>query len=31
VAAAFGLIPFAIGVGYFIDATLLRREFHPAG
>lgn len=31
VAAAFGIIPVAIGVGYFIDATLVRRELHPSG
>jgi Domain of unknown function (DUF6249) len=27
-AAAFGMIPLAIGVGYFIDSTLVRRESH---
>jgi hypothetical protein len=27
-AAAFGLIPLAIGIGYFIDFTLSRREVH---
>ena len=26
VAAAFGAIPLAVGIGYFIDATLVRRE-----
>jgi hypothetical protein len=26
VAAAFGLIPFAIGVGFFIDSMLVRRD-----
>ena len=26
VAAAFGVIPFAIGLGYFLDATLIRRD-----
>jgi len=26
VAAAFGAIPLAIGIGYFVDATLVRRE-----
>ena len=31
VAAAFGMIPVAIGIGYFIDATLVRRELHPSG
>lgn len=29
--AAFGIIPAAIGIGYFIDATLVRREMHQAG
>lgn len=27
-AAAFGLIPLAVGIGYFIDFTLSRREAH---
>lgn len=26
VAAAFGIIPFCIGVGYFVDAMLVRRD-----
>jgi hypothetical protein len=26
VAAAFGLIPFAIGVGYFVDSMLVKRD-----
>jgi hypothetical protein len=26
VAAALGVIPFAIGLGYFLDATLIRRD-----
>lgn len=26
VAAAFGAIPLAVGIGYFVDATLVRRE-----
>jgi len=26
VAAAFGVIPFAVGLGYFLDATLIRRD-----
>ena len=26
VAAAFGIIPLAIGIGYFLDATLIRRD-----
>lgn len=30
VAAAFGAIPLAIGIGFFIDATLLRRELRLA-
>ncbi len=29
-AAAFGIIPVAIGIGYFLDATLVRRELHPS-
>ncbi len=31
VAAAFGVIPVFVGIGYFIDATLVRRELHPSG
>ena len=27
-AAAFGLIPLAIGIGYFLDFTLSSREAH---
>jgi hypothetical protein len=30
VAAAFGMIPLAIGIGYFLDATLIRRDLHPS-
>jgi len=30
VAAALGFIPLAVGIGYFIDATLVRREIHSA-
>ncbi len=30
VAAAFGLIPLAIGIGYFLDATLIRRDLHTS-
>ena len=30
VAATFGIIPVSVGIGYFIDATLIRRELHPA-
>src|ERR1700738_1222148 len=26
VAASFGIIPLAIGIGYFVDATLIRRD-----
>jgi len=26
VAAAFGIIPFAVGLGFFLDATLIRRD-----
>ena len=28
VAAAFGIIPFAIGLGFFLDSTLIRRDLH---
>ena len=28
-AAAFGLIPLSIGVGYLLDFTITRREAHP--
>ena len=31
VAVAFGIIPVAIGIGSFVDATLVRRELHPSG
>jgi hypothetical protein len=31
VAAALGAIPLAIGVGYFLDSTLIRRDLHSAG
>jgi len=30
VAASFGIIPLAIGIGYFVDATLIRRDLHPS-
>jgi Domain of unknown function (DUF6249) len=30
-AAAFGIIPLAIGLGYFVDATLIRRDLKAAG
>ena len=29
-AAVFGIIPVAVGIGYFIDAVLVRRELHPS-
>jgi Domain of unknown function (DUF6249) len=29
-AAVFGVIPICVGVGYFIDATLVRRDMHPS-
>jgi uncharacterized protein DUF6249 len=29
-AAVFGIIPFAIGIGYFVDAALVHREFHAS-
>lgn len=28
VAAAFGVIPFAIGLGFFLDSALIRRDLH---
>jgi hypothetical protein len=28
-AAAFGVIPLAVGLGYFLDSTLIRRDFAP--
>ncbi|MGB0036122.1 MAG: DUF6249 domain-containing protein [Candidatus Acidiferrales bacterium] len=28
-AAVFGVIPVSIGIGYFIDAMMVRRELHP--
>ncbi len=30
VAASFGAIPFAIGLGFFLDAFLVRRDAHAA-
>jgi Domain of unknown function (DUF6249) len=30
VAAAFGAIPFTLGLGYLIDSTLIRREAHTS-
>jgi hypothetical protein len=31
VAAAFGLIPFAIGVGFFVDSMLVKRDLQANG
>lgn len=28
--AVFGIIPIAIGIGYFLDAVLVRRDLHPS-
>ena len=28
-AAVFGVIPICVGIGYWIDAVLVRREMHP--
>jgi len=28
-AAVFGVIPVSIGIGYFVDAVLVRRELRP--
>ena len=30
VAASFGIIPLAVGLGYFIDWTLIRRDLHSS-
>ena len=30
VAASFGAIPFALGLGFFLDSALVRREVHAA-
>jgi preprotein translocase subunit Sss1 len=30
VAASFGIIPLAVGLGYFVDWTLIRRDLHPS-
>jgi hypothetical protein len=30
IAAAFGVIPFAVGVGCFLDSTLVRRDLHTS-
>ena len=29
-AAVFGIIPIAVGIGYFIDAVMVRRDLHPS-
>jgi|SRR3954469_17988418 hypothetical protein len=29
-AAAFGIIPLAVGLGYFVDSALIRRDAHSA-
>ena len=29
-AAVLGVIPFAIGIGYFVDFTLIRRDLHAS-
>jgi Domain of unknown function (DUF6249) len=29
-AAVFGVIPICVGIGYWIDAVLVRREMHPS-
>ncbi len=31
VAASFGMIPLAIGIGYFIDSRLVRRDLRASG
>jgi len=30
VAASFGAIPFTLGLGFFMDSTLVRRDMHPS-
>jgi hypothetical protein len=30
VAAAFGIIPLAVGIGYCLDWSLIRRDLHPS-
>ena len=30
VAAAFGIIPLAVGIGFFLDSALIRRDLHSA-
>ena len=29
-AASFSAIPFALGLGFFLDSTLVRRDMHPS-
>lgn len=29
-AAVFGIIPLALGIGYFIEAAMVRRDLHPS-
>jgi hypothetical protein len=29
-AAAFGIIPLAVGIGYFLDSTLVRHDLHAS-
>jgi hypothetical protein len=31
VAAAFGIIPLAVGLGFFLDYTLIRRDLRTSG
>jgi len=28
IAAAFGIIPLSVGIGFFVDSTLIRRDLH---
>lgn len=30
IASSFGMIPFAVGVGYFLDSALVRRDMHAS-
>ena len=30
IAASFGVIPFAVGLGYFLNSTLVRRDLHTS-
>ena len=29
IAAAFGIIPLSVGLGFFLDSALIRRDLHP--